>query len=332
MARRWCGRRGALSMRRAEVSGLHILHGWRNIDPEARGASVALGNFDGVHRGHRQVIAAAAKAAAALRAPLAVISFEPHPRRWFNPEAEPFRLMNTDQLGRVLESLGVDRLHVLPFDAEMAVMSDEAFARDVLWVGLGVRHVSAGFDVTFGAGRRGSPQRLQAFGDTFGFGVTIAPPIRDNDGGKCSSSAIREALREGRPDQAARLLGRPFAVEGVVVHGNQLGRTIGFPTANIMLEEYVRPAAGIYATRTRLADGREVPGVGYFGSRPTVNGVDQKLEVNLFDFDEDLYGQTLEVDLLALIRGDEKFDSLDAMVVQMKKDCAAARAMLMPEI
>jgi len=319
-------------MRRPEVSGLHILHGWRNVDPEARGASVALGNFDGVHRGHRQVIAAAAKAAAALRAPLAVISFEPHPRRWFNPADEPFRLMNTDQLGRVLESLGVDRLHVLPFDAEMAKLSDEAFARDVLWVGLGVRHVCAGFDVTFGAGRTGSPERLQTFGDRFGFGVTIAPPIRDADGGKCSSSAVREALRAGRPEQAARLLGRPFAVEGVVVHGNQLGRTIGFPTANIMLEDYVRPAAGIYATRTRLADGREVPGVGYFGRRPTVNGVDEKLEVNLFDFDEDLYGQTLEVDLLKLIRGDEKFDTLEAMVEQMKMDCAAARALLIPEI
>jgi riboflavin kinase/FMN adenylyltransferase len=325
------------------VGGLHILHGWRDIEPDAQGASVALGNFDGVHRGHRQVIAVAAKAAAKLKAPLAVISFEPHPRRWFVPDGEPFRLMNTDQLARVLERLGVDRLHVLPFDAEMAELSDEAFARDVLGRALGARHVSAGFDVTFGAGRTGSPERLQSFGERFGFGVTIAPPIRDEGGGKdgggrdggggkCSSSAIRAALRAGRPEHAARLLGRPFAVEGVVVHGNQLGRTIGFPTANIMLEDYVRPAAGIYATRTRLADGREVPGVGYFGRRPTVNGVDEKLEVNLFDFDEDLYGQTLEVDLIALIRADEKFDSLDAMVVQMKKDCAAARAMLMPEI
>jgi riboflavin kinase/FMN adenylyltransferase len=311
---------------------LHLHYGWRDLEPELRGASVALGNFDGVHRGHRQVIATAAKAAGRLKVPLGVISFEPHPRRWFDPSGEPFRLMNTDQLGRVLESLGVDRLHVLAFDAEMAGLSDEAFARDVLHQGLGVAHVSAGFDVTFGKGRSGTPESLKALGEKYGFGVSIADPIRDGAGGKCSSSAVREALRAGRPEQAALLLGRPFAIEGVVVHGNQLGRTIGFPTANILLEDYVRPAPGIYATRTRLADGREVPGVGYFGSRPTVDGVGEKLEVNLFDFDEDIYGQTLEVDLVAFLRGDEKFDTLDAMVEQMQHDKAAARARLMPEI
>jgi riboflavin kinase/FMN adenylyltransferase len=310
---------------------LHIIHGWTDLDADLKGASIALGNFDGVHRGHRQVIATAAKAARALHIPLGVISFEPHPRRWFVPEAEPFRLVNADQLGRALDGLGVDRLYVLAFDAEMAEMSDEDFARDVLAAGLGARHVSAGFDVTFGKGRTGNPHNLQGYGERYGFGVSIAAPLTDSKGGKCSSSAIRQALHDGEMERACELLGRPFAIEGVVVEGNKLGRTIGFPTANILMEEYARPAFGIYAARTRLADGREVPGVAYFGRRPTVDGIDVRLEVNLFDFDEDLYGQTLEVDLVSLIRGDEKFDTLDAMVVQMELDKLAARRMLTPE-
>jgi riboflavin kinase/FMN adenylyltransferase len=310
---------------------LHIITGWRALEPEQRGGAIALGNFDGVHRGHRQVIADAARAAAVLHAPLAVVSFEPHPRRWFKPDAEPFRLLTPDQLGRVLADLGVDRLHILPFDAQLAALTDEAFAGEVLAKGLGAQHVAAGFDISFGAGRTGDPQSLRRYGERFGFGVSIAEPVSDPSGEKCSSSAVRQALRDGDPRGAARLLGRPFAIEGVVVHGDQLGRTIGFPTANISLEDYVRPAFGIYAARTRLADGREVPGVGYIGRRPTVvDGVDERLEVHLFDFDEDLYGQTLEVELTDLVRGDRKFDTLDAMVAQMQLDAAQARHLLMP--
>ena len=310
---------------------LHLLHGWRDLAPEQRGAALALGNFDGVHRGHRQVIAEAAKAAAALKVPLGVVTFEPHPRRWFNPAAQPFRLMTLDQLGRVLADLGVDRLHVLPFEAELASLDDEAFARQVLSEGLGARHVAAGFDISFGKGRTGDPKSLRRYGERYGFGVSIAEPVAMPGGMKCSSSAVRQALRDGDPHAAARLLGRPFTIEGVVVHGDQLGRTIGFPTANISLEDYVRPAFGIYAARTRLADGREVAGVGYIGRRPTiVDGVDERLEVHLFDFDEDLYGQTLEVELTDLVRGDRKFDSMDAMIDQMQHDAARARALLMP--
>ncbi len=310
---------------------LHIINGWRGLAPDQRGGAIALGNFDGVHRGHRQVIADAAKAAASLRTPLAVVSFEPHPRRWFNPDAEPFRLLTPDQLGRVLADLGVDRLHILPFDAALADLTDEAFAREVLAEGLGAQHVAAGFDVSFGRGRTGDPQTLRTYGERFGFGVSIASPVSDPSGEKCSSSAVRQALRNGDPRGAARLLGRPFAIEGVVVHGDQLGRTIGFPTANIALEDYVRPAFGIYAARTRLADGREVAGVGYIGRRPTVvDGVDERLEVHLFDFDEDLYGQTLEVELTDLVRGDQRFDTLDAMVAQMDLDATRARELLMP--
>jgi riboflavin kinase/FMN adenylyltransferase len=312
---------------------LHVLHGWKDLEADQRGASLALGNFDGVHRGHWQVIADAARAAGALQVPLGVISFDPHPRKWFRPDEPAFRLTNADQLGRMLESLGVDRLHVLPFDAEMANFSDDDFARRVLAEGLGARHVAAGFDVTFGRGRTGDPASLKRYGERYGFGVSIAAMVKGPNGLKFSSSAIREALQAGRPEDAAAILGRPFTIEGVVVHGDQLGRTIGFPTANIALEDYAPPAYGIYAARTRLADGRETPGVAYIGRRPTiVDGVEERLEVHLFDFDEDLYGQTLEVELVEFIRGDHKFDSLDALIAQMDKDALVARARLTPEI
>ena len=310
---------------------LHVIHGWRDLTPEQKGAALAIGNFDGVHRGHRKVIADAARAAGALHVPLGVVTFEPHPRRWFNPAAQPFRLTTLDQQERVLADLGVERLHILPFDDELAELSDEGFAREVLAKGLGALHVAAGFDISFGKGRTGSPESLRRYGEAFGFSVSIAEPVGDGSGEKCSSSAVRQALRDGDMRRAASLLGRPYAIEGVVVHGDQLGRTIGFPTANISLEDYVRPAFGIYACRTRLADGREVASVGYVGRRPTVvDGVDERLEVHLFDFDEDLYGQTLDVELTDLVRGDRKFDSLDAMVAQMEYDAARARELLMP--
>jgi riboflavin kinase/FMN adenylyltransferase len=309
---------------------LHRIEGWKGLETEARGASVALGNFDGVHRGHRQVIAEAAKAAAALKVPLGVVTFEPHPRLYFAREHAPFRLMTIEQQARALDALGVDLFYVLPFDDALARLSDEAFAHEILHQGLGARHVAAGFDISFGAGRTGSPESLRRFGEPFGFGVSIAEPVADPDGEKCSSSAIRKALREGRPERAAALLGRPFAIEGVVVHGDKLGRTIGFPTANIALGDYVRPAYGIYAVRTRLADGREIPGVGYVGRRPTVNGEDERLEVHLLDFDEDIYGDTLETDFVAFQRGDEKFDGLEPMIAQMDRDKDTARKILMP--
>jgi len=310
--------------------GLHRVEGWKGLEPEARGAAVALGNFDGVHRGHRQVIAEAAKAAAVLGAPLGVVTFEPHPRVYFQRESDPFRLMTVEQQARALDALGVDLFYVLRFDEALAHLSDEAFAREVLHQGLGARHVAAGFDISFGQGRTGSPDSLRRFGAELGFGVSIAEPIADRDGEKCSSSGVRQALKEGRPERAAALLGRPFAIEGVVVHGDKLGRTIGFPTANIALGDYVRPAYGIYAVRTRLPDGREIPGVGYVGRRPTVNGADERLEVHLLDFDEDIYGDTLETDFVAFLRGDEKFDGLDPMIAQMDRDKENARRILMP--
>lgn len=307
-----------------------MIESWRGLDADAKGAAVAIGAFDGVHRGHQRVIAGAAAAAGALKAPLGVVTFEPHPRRWFAPETPWFRLMTPDQQNRALEGLGVDLLYRLPFDAEMVAMSPEDFVRRVLVEGLGVRHVSVGPDFTYGKGRSGTVEQLSAFGGEFGFGVTVASLLFD-EGEKCASTAIRAALKAGKPERANALLGRPYAIEGVVVHGDHLGRKIGFPTANISLEDYIRLQHGIYAARTRLADGREIPGVAYIGARPTVNGVDERLEVNLFDFDEDLYGQTLETDLVAYIRGDVKFDGLEALTAQIAKDCAAARAILLPD-
>jgi riboflavin kinase/FMN adenylyltransferase len=313
------------------IVGFHVFETWRDLPPAARGAALALGAFDGVHRGHRAVIAAAAAAARRLGAPLGVVTFEPHPRRWFVPQADPFLLTTPAQQTRALAALGIDQLYRLPFDAEMAELTDASFAERILAGALGARHVSTGADFTFGKGRSGGPEALRAHGERLGFEVSTAALVCD-EGVKCSSSAIREALAAGRPERAAAMLGRPFAIEGVVVHGDHLGRTLGFPTANIALDDYIRPTSGIYAARTRLADGREVPGVAYIGRRPTVNGVDERLEVNLFDFDEDLYGQTLETDLIAFIRGDERFDGLEALKAQIARDCAAARALLMPSL
>ncbi len=309
---------------------LHVIEGWRDLAPELKGAAVALGAFDGVHRGHRQVIADAAKAAARLGAPLGAISFEPHPRRYFGRETQPFRLMTTDQQARALDELGVERFYILPFDEEFAAFTDEQFAKLVLAEGLGVRHVAAGFDISFGADRTGSPERLKMFGAHYGFGVSIAEPVSSARQEKFSSSMIRQALREGEPEVATAILGRPFAIEGVVEHGDKLGRTIGFPTANIALGDYLRPKFGIYATRTRLADGREIAGVSYVGPRPIVNGTEERLEVHLFDFDEDIYGETLETYFIAYLRGDQNFDNWDDMLAQIKQDAAAARAILLP--
>ena len=313
---------------------LKVVHGWRDIEPEHRGAAVALGEFDGVHKGHLGVIVGACKAAKVLAAPLAVISFDPHPRRYFQPEAEPFRLMTVDQQARALDALGVDFLYILPFDAEMAGMSDEAFARDVLaggqTHGLGARHVAAGFDITFGKDRTGDPDALRRYGEAMGFSVSITERLGDQDAGKFSSSAVRQALIAGQPERAAEILGRPFAIEGVIVEGQHLGRTLGYPTANVGAGDYVRPKLGVYATRTRLADGREVPGVANFGENPTTGLVEARLEVFLFDFDEDLYGQTVETDLIAYLRPELNFTSIETMVDQIKMDEAQARQRLAP--
>ncbi|KQW86324.1 bifunctional riboflavin kinase/FAD synthetase [Brevundimonas sp. Root1279] len=307
---------------------VEIVTDWRGLPDGLKGAAVAIGAFDGVHRGHQAVIARAREAASALGAPLAVVSFDPHPRRWFQPDAAPFRLMSRAQMARALAPLGVDRLYLLPFDGEMAAMSDATFARTVLAEGLGVRHAAVGFDFTYGKGRTGSPEGLRRHGEDLGFGVTVCDRVDDPDGLKLSSSAVREALHAGDMARAAAILGRPFAIAGEVIHGDKRGRTIGVPTANIGLGGYMRPAFGVYAVRVRLPDGRSFDGVANLGLRPMYALEEPLLEVWLFDFDEDLYGQTLETELIAFLRGELNFDDLDALKVQIDADAAAAREAL----
>jgi len=309
---------------------LRIVHSWKGLPAADKGAAVALGNFDGVHRGHQRVIAGAARGAMQHGCPLGVISFDPHPRRLFQPNEPTFRLMSVNQQARALEALGVDRFYVLPFDYEMASFTDREFVEKVLVGGLGVRHVAVGFDISFGKGRTGSPELMQAYGDEFGFTVDVAQAVGDG-GEKFSSTGVRAALRDGKPEIAAAILGRPFAIEGVVRRGKQLGRTLGFPTANVMLGDYVAPRFGVYATRTRLPDGREIAGVSSLGVNPTTGEEEARLEVWLFDFDEDLYGQVIETDLIAFLRPEEKFDGVEPLVEQVKRDEAAARAMLLPD-
>ncbi len=306
---------------------LRIVHGWKNLAAEDRGASVALGNFDGVHLGHREVIAGAVQAGKRLGAPVGVISFDPHPRRLFHPDEPAFRLMTADQQARALEPMGVDLFYVLPFDFEMANFGDRDFALRVLHEGLGVRHVAVGFDISFGKGRTGSPQLMRTYGEEMGFSVSVAEAVGEG-AEKYSSTAVREALREGRPDEAAHILGQPFAIEGVVRRGQQLGRQLGFPTANVFMADYVVPRLGVYATRTTLPDGRVIPGVANIGNNPTTGEVDTRLEVWLFDFDEDLYGQVIETQLIAFLRPEEHFASIDDMVEQIWRDEKQARAIL----
>ena len=311
---------------------LRLIKGWKDLPQGDRAASVAMGSFDGVHRGHQRVIALAAKAAGELGCQLGVITFDPHPRVYFRPDEPAFQLMKPDQQARALEALGVDVLYVLPLDHELAGMSDREFAQVVLHQGLGARHVAVGFDNSFGKDRTGSPETMSAYGQEMGFSVSVAEPVEDGTGDKVSSTAVREALRGGHPEQAAAILGRPFAIEGAVQRGRQLGRKLGFPTANVALGDYVIPKFGVYATRTRLPDGREIPGVANIGVNPTIEGVRiPLLEVWLFDFDEDIYDQVIETDLIAFLRPELKFDGLEAMTVQVMQDARTARDLLMPD-
>jgi riboflavin kinase/FMN adenylyltransferase len=307
---------------------MRLVRGWRGLGPEDKGACVAFGAFDGVHRGHQKVIGLAADQAIRLQAPLGVISFEPHPWRWFNPEDPPFLLGTPAQQTRWFFELGAERHHLLPFDDHLAGLSAEQFAEEVLAEGLGVRHIVVGFDATFGRGRTGDGELLTRLGDQLGFGVTIAPAVSDRHGLKLSSTAARQALQGGDPKTAAEILGRPFAIEGVVVEGRKLGRSLGFPTANVSLGEYVRPKLGIYAVRTHLPGGRTLDGVASIGMNPTVGLVEPRLEVWLFDFDEDLYGKSIETELIEYLRPELKFVNLDAMVEQMKTDAQTARRLL----
>ncbi|HEY2707714.1 MAG TPA: riboflavin biosynthesis protein RibF [Caulobacteraceae bacterium] len=307
---------------------LSVYHTWKGLAPADRGAAVAFGNFDGVHLGHQRVIADAADAAYRLGAPIGVVSLEPHPIAVFRPEEPPFRLTNPHQLARAVEDAGAQRLYLLPFGHQMASLSDRAFVEEILVGGLGVRHIAVGFNSTFGNGRSGNPDALRRYGEELGFTVSVTERIEADDGLKISSTAIREAIKAGDPVHAARLLGRPFAIEGIVQKGRQLGRQLGIPTANVPLGDYVTPKLGVYATRTRLKDGRELGGVTNIGENPTTGIVEARLEVWLFDFDEDIYGETIETALIGFIRPEEKYDTVEEMLKVIAGDAATAREIL----
>ena len=296
-----------------------------HLPDSAKGYSVALGNFDGVHMGHRVVIDAA-------RLPdlkLGIATFEPPPRAYFRPNDPPFRIYRPSRRNARLAELGADAVFELPFNGAMASMTDEEFCRHVLCEGLGVAHVAVGFDFRFGRGRMGDAARLSSLGRSMGFGVTVVEKVEGPDAIKASSTAIREALIAGEPGRAAAMLGHDWIVDGPVEHGEKRGRTIGFPTANIRLGELIHPRQGVYAVRVRIGGkGDWMDGVANFGRTPTTGLRDPLLETFIFDFDGDLYGKWIEVSLVAYLRGEEHFPSLDDMVEQMKADCEDAKARL----
>ncbi len=305
---------------------MQVFGDWRALPESARGASVALGNFDGVHRGHVQVLRAAH--AARPEAKLAVLSFEPHPREVFRADDPPFRLTLSAERATVLAELGVSFVYELPFDAAFSQMSAETFVAEVLHGGLGAKHLACGPDFAFGHRRGGDVAFLAEHAAAVGIGLSVVPPLSDAEGA-ISSTRIRRALQDGYPERATAMLGRPWAIRGVVAHGDKRGRTIGFPTANVPLGRHLEPARGVYAVTIALEDGRVCKGVANIGRRPTVNeGPESRLEVNLFDFAGDLYGQEIGVSLVAYLRGEQKFPGLDALKAQIAADAAQARALL----
>lgn len=305
---------------------MRLIQSGTEIRPEDRGASAAMGNFDGVHRGHASVI----DLARAPGAPLGVVTFEPHPRQVFAPDAPPFRLMNAAARRHRLAKLGVDLCVELAFDRAMAALSAEAFARDILAGRLGLSRVVVGEDFRFGKGREGDAAMLAELGARYGFEAVTAPMV-EGPAGRVSSTAIREALGAGDPVGAARMLGHWHRLDGVVSHGDKRGRELGFPTANVVLEDLLLPRFGVYAVEIEVLDGPHAgkyPGAASLGVRPTFGINAPNLETYLFDFSGDLYGAEVSVALISYLRGEEKFDGIEPLIAQMHADCDLARERL----
>lgn len=292
-----------------------------------RGAIIALGNFDGFHLGHQAVVGRAVEIARERGCPAIVATFDPHPMRLFRPDAPFFRLTTLDQRERLFAEAGADAMLVFHFTPELAGFSPDAFIA-MLVERLGAQGVVTGSDFTFGKGREGTVAVLKTDGGAKGLLAEAVAPVRDESGQIISSTRVRDALIAGDCEAATRLLSRPFAIEGPVIHGDKRGRTIGFPTANMEMGHFLRPAYGIYAVRVRFPDGQIRGGAANLGIRPTFDPPVELLETYVFDYSGSLYDQTLEVQLIQRLRGERKFDHLDALIAQMAKDVEEARAKL----
>jgi len=311
---------------------MRIFRHYKDVPDAFKGAVVALGNFDGVHLGHQALIGEAKRLAAERNAPLGVVAFEPHPQEFFRPGTGSFRLTPFRTKARLIAGQGADVMYALAFDADMAKKSAQEFVIDVLVEGLGVGHVVVGADFQFGKGRSGNTTVLSYMGEMEGFGVTIFAPVEAQGHGKISSTDIRKALKSGQPQEAARLLGHWWTIESHVVPGDRRGRAIGFPTINMRLEGSLEPAHGIYAVRARVLENERTiaryDGVASYGIRPMFEVQEPILETYLFDFEGDLYGRHLAIELIAWLRPEAKFDGLDALKAQIARDCDDARAAL----
>lgn len=309
---------------------MKTLQTYSNLSASDKGAVIALGNFDGLHRGHQAVIERARTIANDIGAPLGIGLFRPHPYRFFKPDAAPFRLMSARIRQQVMEELGVKFLYEIPFDEALRDMDDTEFVEQVLHQGLGIRHVIVGEDYGFGKNRCGNVESLTRLCGERGIGVTAISPVGLHKlYGKYGSTEIRKALQEGDVFHAQHMLSRPWRVDGIVQKGQQRGRTINFPTANLEFADLVRPKFGVYVVEVRL-EGEEVwrPAVANTGSRPTVDGEEARLEVHLLDFERDLYGQLIDVRFRSFIRAEKKFESFDALKDQIMQDADGARAIL----
>lgn len=308
---------------------MHVIQSHKHVPQEYRGASVAIGNFDGVHRGHRALIREAKAEARAKRVPSAVMVFEPHPREFFQPDEVQFRLTTLKRKLAIFEKLGVDLVFVEPFDAELAGLPAEAFIERVLVAGLGATHVVIGYDFYFGHKRGGNPELMVRAGEELGFGVTVMPPIAE-DGEVFSSSAVRLHLAQGDVKGVTHMLGEPWRVSGKVIGGAKRGTGMGFPTANLPMPKGTTLGHGIYAVRAHL-DGMAHDAAAYLGTRPTFDDGQPVLEVFLFDFNGDIYGREIEIEFVDFIRGDRRFRSVEELVAQMEADIAQAKAVLSAE-
>lgn len=309
---------------------MRIIRDFQFVDERDRGASVAIGNFDGVHLGHQSVLEIARAHGDDIHAPLGVLTFEPHPRKYFAPDAPPFRLMGPVAKASRLEKMGVEHLYEINFNAALSALTPREFAQNVLSDGLGLKHVVVGADFCFGNGRAGNAQDLQSFGQEMGFDVTIAP-LLSGDTGQVSSTAIRTALSEGKPRDAAAMLGHWHRIEGVVISGEQRGRELGFPTANMSIDDIHPPKFGVYAVLVDVLEGPhsgQYHGAASMGVRPMFGVNHANLESFIFDFSGDIYGVPISVALVEYLRPEEKFDDLDALIEQMKADCDRAKSIL----